>query len=259
MQVRLMPRLSRDAKLGIASFAAIIVAVPALVIVPMIPRDIRESRWEPPTDDTVHSVAFSPDQRILLSGNGPVPWQATSILWDITDQTRPRRLSVFEGGSPSTISPDGATVATRAFRGQPALWNVARPRRPAQLAALSDGFSGALWGEAFSPDGRTLAAASTNRLVLWDVADPARPHLLRSLAPPPLVSDNPGPVPFGVGQGDLVFSPDGHTLAAVSGRDQITVWDVTRPAQAARIATLTGPGDYFAALAFSPRGTCWPA
>src|SRR5690242_9839819 len=195
MQIRLKPRLSRDTKLYIAIFAAIIVGVPALVILPMIPRAIRESRWEPSSSD-----------------------------------------SAFGG------------------RAQAALWNVTRPRHPARLAVLSVGLSGALWGEAFSPDGRILAAASTSRLVLWDVADPARPCLLRILAAAPLVPDNPGPVPFGVGQGDLVFSPNGRMLASVSGSGQVTVWEVARPARAARIATLAGPRDYFAALAFSPRG-----
>jgi len=147
-------------------------------------------------------------------------------------------------------------VAANAFggRAQVALWNVTRPRHPARLAVLSAGLSGALWGEAFSPDGRILAAASTTGLVLWNVADPARPRLLRSLAAAPLLSDNPGPVPFGVSQGDLVFSPDGRMLASVSGSDQVTVWNVAHPARAIRIATLTGPRDYFAALAFSPRG-----
>ena len=78
---------------------------------------------------------------------------------------------------------------------------------------------------------------------------------LRKLqAAAPLRSDNPGPVPFGIGQGDLVFSPDGRMLASVSGSDQVTLWDVTRPARATRIATLAGPRDHFAALAFSPRG-----
>ena len=164
---------------------------------------------------------------------------------------------MFEGGSPATISPDGATVATNAFggRAQAALWNVTRPRHPVRLAVLSAGLSGALWGEAFSPDGRILATASTSGLVLWNVADPARPRLLRRLAAAPLPLDNPGPpVPFGVTQGDLVFSPDGRMLASVSGRDQVTVWDVARPARAARLATLAGPHDYFAALTFSPRG-----
>ena len=256
MQISLKPHLSRDAKLYIAIFAAIIVGVPALVILPMVPRAIRESRWEPSSSDSVDAIAFSRDQRIMVSATSGPPWEATSTLWDITDQARPRRLSVFEGGSPATISPDGATVAANAFggRAQAALWNVTRPRHAARLAVLSAGLSGALWGEAFSPDGRILAAASTSGLVLWNVADPARPRLLRSLAAAPLVSDNPGPVPFGVGQGDLVFSPDGRMLASVSGSDQVTVWDVARPARATRIATLAGPRDYFAALAFSPRG-----
>ena len=246
MQIRLRPHLSRDAKLYIAIFAAIIVGVPALVILPMIPRAIRESRWEPSSSDSVEAIAFSRDQRIMVSATGGPPWEATSTLWDITGQGRPRRLSVFEGGSPATISPDGATVAANAGggRAQAALWNVTRPQHPARLAVLSAGLSGALWGEAFSPDGGILAVASTSGLVLWDVADPARPRLLRS----------PGPVPFGVGQGDLVFSPDGRMLASVSGSGQVTLWDVARPARAIRIATLAGPGDYLAALAFSPRG-----
>jgi WD40 repeat protein len=142
-------------------------------------------------------------------------------------------------------------VATNAFDGQPALWNVTRPRHPAREAVLSAGFSGTLWGEAFSPDGRILAAASTSGLVLWNVASPARPRLLRTLADP-VQADNPGS--FDVGNGDLVFSPDGHILASISGSDQVALWDVTRPARATRIATLTGPHDYFTALAFSPGG-----
>ncbi len=256
MQVRLIPRLTRDAKLCITSFAVMIVGVPALVILPMAIKDIRESRWEPSHSGSVGAIAFSHDQRLLVSATSGPPWEATSTLWDLTDQARPRRLSEFQGGSPTTISPDGATVATNAGGGHAAvsLWNVTRPGHPTRLAVLPAGLPGALWGDAFSPDGRILAAAFTSGLVLWNVADPARPQLLRRLAAAPIPQDNPAPVPFGIGQGDLVFSPDGHILASVSGRDQVTVWDVARPAHAAPIATLAGPGDYFAALAFSPRG-----
>ena len=128
------------------------------------------------------AIAFSRDQRILVSASGGPPWSATSTLWNVTGQAQPRRLSEFEGGNPATISPDGRTVATNAFGGRRALWNVTRPRHPAREAVLSAGLSGALWGEAFSPDGRILAAASTSGLVLWNVADPARPRLLRCLA-----------------------------------------------------------------------------
>ena len=61
-------------------------------------------------------------------------------------------------------------------------------------------------------------------------------------------------MPFGVTQGDLVFSPDGRMLASVSGRNQVTVWDVARPARAARLATSPGPGDYFGGAHVLPRG-----
>jgi len=256
MEIRVVPRLGRDTWRYLIIFAVTLVGCAAVALGPEIVTSIRESSWHPSADGNVGTVAFSRDLRFMVSSVGSTPWAATATLWDVTDQARPRRLSVFEGGSPATISPDGATVATNAFGGRPqvALWNVTRPRHPARLAVLSAG-SGALWGEAFSPDGRILAAASTSGLVLWNVADPARPRLLRRLAAAPLPLDNPGPpVPFGVTQGDLVFSPDGRMLASVSGRDQVTVWDVARPARAARLATLAGPHDYFAALTFSPRG-----
>src|SRR6185437_13152369 len=63
---RMQIRLSRDAKIYIAIVAAIIVGVPALVILPMIPRAIRESRWEPSSSGSVGAIAFSRDQRIMV-------------------------------------------------------------------------------------------------------------------------------------------------------------------------------------------------
>jgi pilus assembly protein TadC len=82
-RMRLMPRLSRDAKIYIAIFAAMIVGVPALVILPMIPRAIRESRWQPSGSGSVEAIAFSRDQRILVSATGGPPWEATSTLWTL--------------------------------------------------------------------------------------------------------------------------------------------------------------------------------
>ena len=53
---------------------------------------------------------------------------------------------------------------------------------------------------------------------------------------------------------DIAFSPDGHLLALANGNGQVTIWDVTRPARAAPVATITVRDDYFQALAFSPQG-----
>src|SRR4029077_6164035 len=105
MQVRLMPHLSGDAKRGIAIFAVIVVGLPALVILPMIAKDIRESRWEPSSADSVGAIVFSRDQRILVSATSGPPWEATSTLWDLTGQARPRRPAVFEGRGPAPAAP----------------------------------------------------------------------------------------------------------------------------------------------------------
>ena len=139
------------------------------------------------------------------------------------------------------------------------------PAAPGPAGCAPSGlFSARLWGQAFSPDrphpGRRLHLPGWS---LWNVADPARPRLLRSLgrlnAPLPVGQPGPGAV-SAVTQGDLVFSRGAADAGQrVPGSGQVTVWDVARPARATRIATLAGPGDYFAALAFSPAGTCWPA
>jgi hypothetical protein len=89
------------------------------------------------------------------------------------------------------------------------------------------------------------------------VASPARPRLLRSLDLP--VTPSPqaaagarNEVPFS--PQDIAFSPGGSILASATGTDQVTVWNVTDPAHAYRLAAIDSPGDYIQALTFSPRG-----
>jgi len=52
---------------------------------------------------------------------------------------------------------------------------------------------------------------------------------------------------------DVAFSHDGFFLASVTGAGHVTVWNVTDPARAVRIATVTGLHDFVQAIAFSPR------
>ena len=71
------------------------------------------------------AMAFSPaDQHILVSATSG-HLDGLDTLWDVTSPARARRLANFEGGAPTVFAPDGRTVATVAFSGQPALWNVA--------------------------------------------------------------------------------------------------------------------------------------
>jgi WD40 repeat protein len=197
----------------------------------------------------VTAMAFSPaDSHLLVtatSGN----LDGLDTLWNVTSSARPRRLANFEGGAPTVFAPDGRTVATVAFSDQPALWNVADRSKPARITTLPSGDDTKLWGEAFSPDGRILAAAYTDRLYLWNVTSPARPRLLATLADPVAP-----PWRAGFNQGDIAFSPDGRLLASTAGHNQIALWNVADPAHATRIATVPSESGFICALAFNPRG-----
>ena len=186
---------------------------------------------------------LTPDQRLLATLEGGEPDTAVVTLMSVGPAGL-RQLSSFEGGITVAIAPDGHLVATSGYGGEAALWNVAQPRHPALLAILRPGSSNALWGEAFSPDSKLLAAAYGGTTALWDVARPAQPRLLTVL------DAHVGPVTHA----DIAFSPDGHLLALANGNGQVTIWDVTRPARAAPVATITVRNDYFQALAFSPQG-----
>jgi WD40 repeat protein len=228
---------------------AIAVAAAGLAVLTVIGLGAWHDRWHLSGAGGVGAVAFGPGQRLLVSAVGGAQQDSMDTIWDIADPARPRQLSAFQGGVPTALSPDGRIVATLSYDGEPVLWNVANPRRPARTAVLPAGDGGVLWGEAFSPDGQILATAGTDQILLWDVASAARPRLLRTLAA------RVTPVsPASVGPQDITFSPDGRMLASVTGTDQVTVWNVTDPARAARIATLTGPRDFVQAITFSLRG-----
>jgi hypothetical protein len=245
---RLSPsRLPRAALISAA------IAVPlTLIAVPLGYGAWQDDQWHPAADENMLSAAFSARSAILVTAFG-ASIDGTDVVWDATDLTRPRRLSQFEGGQPTALSPDGRTVATVTFTGRTALWTVADPRRPAQVATLPGSefrhFNPSLRGQAFSPDGQVLATAYYDHVTMWDVASPAKPRLLATLDAP---ASSAGWIPFS--PQDLAFSPGGGILASATGTGQVTLWNVTDPARAHRIAAIDNPGDLTQGIAFSPRG-----
>src|SRR5262249_3981591 len=111
----------------------------------------QDSYWHPAADEGLVSAAFSVHTALLGTAFGG-PLDGMDRVWDVTDLSRPRRLSQFEGGQPTALSPDGRTVATVDFS-QPVLWNVADPRHLARIATLPADARG-LRGQEFSPDGQ---------------------------------------------------------------------------------------------------------
>ena len=206
----------------------------------------KDGHWHIGIEGAVGAMAFDPGRQIMVTATSS-NMDGANALWNLANPARPRRLAIFEGGPPTDFSPDGQMVATTSFDDQIVLWTVADMHHPRRIARLATPDHSQIWGEAFSPDGDVLATAYDDRMFLWNVADPAKPRIERSL-----------PAPVGImgsnSQGDIAFSPDGHLLASAVGRSHVAIWDVSDPAHATRIATITGSAGFIDALAFSPDG-----
>ncbi|MEW1993724.1 WD40 repeat domain-containing protein [Streptomyces coelicoflavus] len=207
----------------------------------------------PGHDDIGSAVAFAPDGRTLATAghtgtvrlwrpdgtDGPVPLGAPrhahdAAVWSVT------------------FSPDGGTLATAGYDDTVRLWEVADtdgtgtdgagPGGPADggLRPLGEpltAHTAAVWSVEFSPDGHTLAsAAQDDTVVLWNVADPARPHRIGE----PLTGHTEG-------LWDLAYGPDGRTLATTGADHSVRVWHLPD-------SVLTDFTDPLTSVAYDPRG-----
>jgi len=108
----------------------------------------------------IYTLAYSPDGRILASAGA----DKTVRLWDVATRREIRNLVGHDSMVTSlAISRDGKLLASGGMDGQVKVWDIAT----GQLVWLY-GHSTPIMGTAFSPDGRFLAAWSSD-LILWDV------------------------------------------------------------------------------------------
>jgi WD40 repeat protein len=185
--------------------------------------------------NSVMSVAFTEDGRTLVSGSE----DATAALWDI----RPLATDSHPGLK-VVYRPDGAQLAqiTGDGRDREALvfWNTARGRREAEFNRdLSR--TPQVVGITYSPDGSLLAENTYRSVSLWDTALHRRVATLHDR---------------GTMASRVVFSPDGHRLAAIfqsleKEESTVVLWDVARRAV---ITRLPNPNRRLGNLAFSPDG-----
>jgi hypothetical protein len=222
-------------------------------------------------DDTVNSIAFSPDGKLLVSGGDDHRlklWNVTHkhhiVTRDhITDRTRsqvkavtfsPNGKMIATGGRHAKLwdvhtytqivtfkhhdwvwtvdfSSDGKFLATGDNTGQVSVWNTQNQQPVTQFHADST----LVYTVRFSPDNQILAAAGyEGKIKLWTAPDWTLHGTLTSNGTVSEVS----------------FSPDSKSLAATS-YESIRLWTVET---GENIATLTGHTDWVSTAAFSPDG-----
>jgi WD40 repeat protein/transcriptional regulator with XRE-family HTH domain len=191
-------------------------------------------------------LAVSPDGALAAVGHGD---DGSIHLYRLRGDSPPLPLATLHGPPGSQVyalAAAGQLLAAGGTSKAVQLWDVADPRHPSSIATLAPAFRGAVQSIAVSPDGRTVAAASsgTHPVQEWDITDPASP---RALPAPP-------GIPAGVTEQAVAFSRDGDQLAAAGSDGALYLWGAARagPGQPRTVKAAAGSID---ALVFNPDGS----
>ena len=194
--------------------------------------------------DYVSKLAFSPDEKTLLTGSKDGTIQA----WDTaTGNHRFTVLGHVEGIQDLMFTPNGDTLVSlnKPFNPpgifQQQRWDI---NTGDQLSTDFAGIEAA--SMKLAPDGKTLVVhAYGDRCVLWDInADP--PHILDQF-----VLDGYPRSGLNV---KFAFSADGKMLAAGGEDNLVHVWDLTDSKKVRHRFTVKGHKHNIRTLAFSPDG-----
>jgi roadblock/LC7 domain-containing protein len=214
-----------------------------------------------PGDSVVSAVAFSPDGSLLATD---------STIWTVATATRSHSLDGSHYGV--AFNRQGTLLAVAGGYSVNEGVRLFDPATGRLVRELTDDYASAV---AFSPDGRTLAAAAGYRgtLVQFDVATGKRlqsyaggggapafspdGRLVASAGPSALVvweAATARPVLSLTGGGGLdlpVFSPDGRLLGTAGNDLTVRLWEVR---SGALVTEFPGHTDRVTGLAFSPDG-----
>jgi WD40 repeat protein len=200
------------------------------------------------------ALSFSPDDRSLAVGElgGGVR------LYDVTDVTSPTLVSVvgeperpraaeYTGGLVNPLRGTGneaqfiggssSLLAVGMENARVEIWDVGDPNSSRRLAEIP----GTVLGIDVDRAGNLLAVAG-DEAKLWDITDPARPHLRG------MTRGN------GYNLLDVGFDPSGNWLAAGGFNGSAQLWQVSDPESPVAGPVLAGGSERVDAVEFSPDG-----
>ena len=226
--------------------------------------------------ETVRSVAFSKDGRLLAAAGGLPARKGEVKIWDVEQ----RKILVTINGHTDCIyavvfAPDGKSIATSSYDKLIKIWDVETGK---EIRTLKDHID-AVYALAFTPDGKRLVSGAADRTIkIWN---PATGERLYTFGEPTdgintIAIDPTGTLVAAAGldksiriwsMGDksgkllntliahedailkLAWSPDGKTLVSSSADRTIKVF---RASDLAEIKTLARQSDWIYALEFAP-------
>jgi len=156
--------------------------------------------------NAVHSIAFSPDGRILMTAS----FEGTVRLWDVASRT-PKEI--HEGqkdkdkATSTAVSPDTKWLAAGFENGKVRIWDTARMQQ-----RVIAGHTHQVLGLVFTPDSKYLLSASTDgRARVWDVGTGSMKHTFEGHAKGAMCA---------------ALDPAGRLAAVGAASDAIKIWDL---------------------------------
>ncbi|WP_433379267.1 TIR domain-containing protein [Actinoplanes sp. CA-142083] len=188
----------------------------------------------------IRTLSFDTRTGVLTTADA----SATATLWNVTGPGAPQPLAMVTAPAShraTVFGSDGHSLVVAGGDGKARTWDIADPGHPVRRADVALG-SGVVRAVRYSPDNRKVAVVATDdrTLTLADATRPDRTTTLAVAGAPVKQTSAPA------------FSPDGRTMAVISGSTTLMLWDVTDIARPVLRSSVGG--DFGGMLKFGPDG-----